>query len=259
MEIAAALGELYRDGWRPKRSIVLAGWDGEEYGLLGSTEYAENNAATLRAGAIAYLNMDGTASRKFGTGSVPALDAVIRAVTSEVPDPGGKGSVYDAWAAASTGTPTPGRLGSGSDYTAVLQHLGIAAADIGFGSPGGQYHSLYDNLDYTERFADPGFKGVTAAAQVSGSLALRLANADVLPMRYSAYATDTITRLETMRPASGGVTPGFDAGCREGVGHLDAAPRECRRAHRSRRAHLGGAASRIPDQRRHPGTGAGPH
>lgn len=137
MEIAAALGELYRDGWRPKRSIVLAGWDGEEYGLLGSTEYAENNAATLRAGAIAYLNMDGTAGRKFGTGSVPALDAVIRAVTSEVPDPGGKGSVYDAWAAASTGTPTPGRLGSGSDYTAVLQHLGIAAADIGFGSPGG--------------------------------------------------------------------------------------------------------------------------
>lgn len=199
MEIARSLGELYRDGWRPRRTIVLAGWDGEEYGLLGSTEYAENNAAKLREGAIAYLNMDGTAGRRFGAGAVPALDAVIRSVTADVDDPSGEGSVYDAWSTASQGKTEPGRLGSGSDYTGFLQHLGVASADIGFGSAGGQYHSLYDNLDYTQRFADPGFKGVTAAAEVSGSLALRLANADILPMRYSAYAADTITRLEAMR------------------------------------------------------------
>lgn len=198
MEIARALGGLYRDGWHPRRTIVLAGWDGEEYGLLGSTEYAENNASKLRDGAVAYINMDGTAGTRFGAGSIPALDDEIRSVVDRVDAPTGDGSVGEAWRGATDGKPVPSRLGSGSDYTAFLQHVGVPSVNIGFSSTGTVYHSLYDDVRYLERFADPGLKGVTAAAEVSGSLALRLANADVFPMKYSAYASDTVKRLEAI-------------------------------------------------------------
>lgn len=198
MEVARALGGLYKDGWHPRRTIVLAGWDGEEYGLLGATEYAENHAAKLREGAVAYINMDGTAGTGFGSGAVPALDDAIRSVVDEIDAPGSDGSVGQAWRKASEGTPTPGRLGSGSDYTAFLQHLGVPSADIGFSSTGTVYHSLYDHVAYLERFADPGLKGVTAAAEISGSLALRLANADIYPLKYSDYAADTLARLDAM-------------------------------------------------------------
>ncbi|WP_052466675.1 M28 family peptidase [Mobilicoccus massiliensis] len=199
MELARALGGLYQDGWRPRRTIVLAGWDGEEYGLIGSTEYAENNAQRLREEAIAYINMDTTAGRSFGAGSVPALDEVIRSVSDAVDAPSGTGSVGEAWSAASDGRRVPDRLGSGSDYTPFLQHLGVPSADIGFSSAGSVYHSVYDNVDYLDRFADPGLKGMTAASEISGTLALRLANADILPMRYSAYAADTLARLDAMQ------------------------------------------------------------
>lgn len=206
METARALGALYRDGWRPRRSIVLAGWDGEEHGLLGSTEYAEAHADQLRKDAIAYLNLDGATGRSFGADGVPSLDAAIRSVAAMVDDPGGKGSVLQAWTAASKGRPTVGRMGSGSDYSAFLHHLGVPAVGMGFSSSGGLYHSLYDNHDSTLRFADPGWKSMTASAELTGVLALRLANADVLPMKYSAYANETATLLEAMKakaPAAG--------------------------------------------------------
>ncbi|GMA40563.1 M28 family peptidase [Mobilicoccus caccae] len=214
MELARALGGLYRDGWQPRRTIVLAGWDGEEYGLLGATEYAENHAQKLKDGALAYLNMDGTAGTRFGASSVPSLDDEIRSVADEVDSPTGKGSVGSAWRAAAEGTPTIGRLGSGSDYTAFLQHVGVPAAGIGFSSTGTVYHSLYDTVEYLEKFSDPGLKGVAAAAEVSGSLALRLANADILPMKYSAYASDVRTRLEAMKkdaPAGASLQTTLDA------------------------------------------------
>jgi N-acetylated-alpha-linked acidic dipeptidase len=201
MEIARSLAEMYQDGWRPRRSIVLAGWDGEEYGLLGSTEFAEARAQRLRDNAVAYVNMDGTAGDEFGAGAVPSLDRLLYAVTREVDNPHGDGSVYDAWSQQSD-QPRPAveRLGSGSDYTALLQHVGVASSDVGFSGDWGLYHSAYDNTRSIEETVDPGYLSQAAAAEVSGLMAVRLANAPVIPMRYSDYARDTLRLLADLAP-----------------------------------------------------------
>src|SRR3954452_12870059 len=134
-EIGRSLGRLVRRGWHPERTIVLAGWDGEEYGLLGSTEWGEQFARDLTRNAVAYLNMDGVAGRRFGATAVPSADKLIRDVTQTVPDPGG-GSVFDEWRGdAATGSVN--RLGSGSDYTVMLEHLGVPSMDLGMSTPGG--------------------------------------------------------------------------------------------------------------------------
>lgn len=203
MEIARALGELYQRGWRPRRTIVFAGWDGEEYGLLGSTEYAESRAEQLRENAVAYINMDGTAGSEFGAGAVPSLDKLIHSVTRKVDNPTGGGSVYKAWAGQKEKKgpkrpPEIGRLGSGSDYTALLQHVGVASADIGYSGPWGLYHSAYDDTRSLEQTVDPGYRSQTAAAEVSGLMALRLANSPVIPMVYSDYAEETIGLLDDL-------------------------------------------------------------
>lgn len=201
MEIARSLGELYREGWQPRRTIVLAGWDGEEYGLLGSTEFAEARAQRLRENAVAYVNMDGTAGSEFGAGAVPSLDRLLYAVTRRVDNPVGAGSVYDAWSAqAEQRRPEVERLGSGSDYTALLQHVGVASTDIGYSGDWGLYHSAYDNTRSIEEIVDPGYRSQTAAAEVSGLVALRLANKSVIPMRYSDYAEDTLRLLADLAP-----------------------------------------------------------
>jgi N-acetylated-alpha-linked acidic dipeptidase len=185
-EIGRSLGRLLRRGWRPERTIVLAGWDGEEYGLLGSTEWGEQFARDLTRNAVAYLNMDGVAGRKFGASAVPSADKLIADVTKTVPDPGG-GSVYDEWR-GDAATPTVDRLGSGSDYTVLLDHLGVPAMDLGMTTPSGEYHSAYDDTYQLEHFLDPGYLGHQTAARAVGVTALRLANADALPLRYSDYA-----------------------------------------------------------------------
>jgi N-acetylated-alpha-linked acidic dipeptidase len=191
MEIGRGLSRLLERGWRPDRTIVLVGWDGEEYGLLGSTEYVEQYRDALRRDAVAYLNMDGVGGREFGASSVPSLDALIEDVTKEVRDPGGEGTVFDAWTAE--GPPEISRLGSGSDYTGFLDHVGVPSVDTGFQTgepPGGEYHSSYDDTYMMEHFLDPGYRGHAAAARVTGLLALRLADADVPPFLYSAYAAE---------------------------------------------------------------------
>ncbi|WP_018684429.1 M28 family peptidase [Actinokineospora enzanensis] len=192
LQIAYGLSRLLKTGWRPERTIVIAGWDGEEYGLLGSTEWAEQLAPELRRGAVAYLNMDGTAGRSFGTSSVPAMDDLITAVTKDVPDPE-HGTVYANW--TQQGPRTPSRLGSGSDYTTFLDRLGVASADIGFGSPNGNYHSTIDDPQFMDRFLDPGSRYQSVAARTTGLVALRLAQADVVPFNYSDYARETLTYL----------------------------------------------------------------
>ena len=191
MEIGRGLSRLLERGWRPDRTIVLVGWDGEEYGLLGSTEWVEQYRDALRRDAVAYLNMDGVGGREFGASSVPSLDALIEDVTKEVRDPSGHGTVFDAWTAA--GPPEISRLGSGSDYTGFLDHVGVPSLDTGFQTgepPGGEYHSSYDDTYMMEHFLDPGYRGHAAAARVTGLLALRLADADVPPFLYSAYAEE---------------------------------------------------------------------
>jgi N-acetylated-alpha-linked acidic dipeptidase len=210
LELARGFGELLKGNWRPRRTIIFGSWDGEEHGLIGSTEWVEENAAELRTKAVAYLNMDSAVSGpNFGASSVPTLWKLIRAAARDVRDPKTGKSVYQAWQErvrdarpeaeltdATAGTDTPiaeariNALGSGSDYTPFLQHLGISSLDMGFGGDYGVYHSAYDSFNWMEKFGDPGFVYHVAAAQIWGTLALRLANARSLPFDYTDYATE---------------------------------------------------------------------
>lgn len=206
LEVARGFGELLKQGWKPRRTIVLGSWDGEEYGLIGSTEWAEENAAELKQKAVAYLNMDAAVSGpNFGASSVPSLWKLIKAATRDVRDPGGK-SVYEQWQerfkqsrseAELDDDRNPGpqgnearitALGSGSDYTPFLQHLGIPSLDMSFGGDYGVYHSAYDSFYWMSKFGDPTFVYHVTAAQLWGTIALRLAEAPLLPYDYSDYA-----------------------------------------------------------------------
>lgn len=202
LEIARALAELGSRGYRPDRTIVLAGWDGEEYGLLGSTEWVEHFQQELGESAVAYINLDGIAGTEFEVSAVPALDGLLYDSTQTVTEPGTYGSVYEQWASESedpTAPPEVGRLGSGSDYTAFLDFVGIPCVDLGYEAEGGAYHSAYDNTYSVENFDDPGYVHQAAAARITGVMALRLANADVLPLDYSAYAREVVGYLEELQ------------------------------------------------------------
>jgi N-acetylated-alpha-linked acidic dipeptidase len=187
LQIAHGLGQLLQQGWRPQRSITLALWDGEEYGLYGSTEYAEQQAAALD-NVVAYLNMDIAAGKSFSASAVPALDDLVRDVTLDVPWPG-YSSLYDAWSAQSGGaTPQLGRLGSGSDYTAYLDRYGVPGADVGASTPSGNYHCACDNPYMEDQFIDPTYEWHVGVTRAVGLVALRIANADVPELHYASYA-----------------------------------------------------------------------
>ena len=193
LEAARALAELAKSGQRPKRTIVFATWDAEEWGLLGSTEYVEDDSLRLLRGAAAYFNMDVSAQGpNFGGGGSPSLRAMLRDVTAHVPDPSGKGSVYDVWRKSSgvsdTTTPAMGDPGGGSDFAGFYNHFGIPIAEWGFGGPGGVYHSAYDSFHWMETFGDPTFAYHAAAGRIAAAMALRTANAEVLPYDYVEYA-----------------------------------------------------------------------
>jgi N-acetylated-alpha-linked acidic dipeptidase len=194
---ARAVGELARAGWRPRRTIVYAAWDAEEPGLIGSTEWAEAHADLLRRNAVVYINSDSNSRGFFDAGGSHSLERLVNEVADEVPDPVKGVSVGARLRAARIlqgGAEERQEvreqklfridpLGSGSDYTPFLQHLGIAALSIGFGGEGdyGQYHSVYDSFDHFQRFMDPDFTYGLALAKTGGRLVLRLADADVLP------------------------------------------------------------------------------
>src|ERR1051326_8240333 len=202
LEVGRGLGQLLKSGWRPRRSIVLCSWDAEEYGLIGSTEWAEDFADELQQKAVAYLNLDAAVSgQNFGASSVPSLWKFIRAVTKDVKDPKTGKTVYQQWQDRTNELRTEEQrhtagearieaLGSGSDYTPFLQHLGIASTDMSFGGDYGVYHSAYDSFYWMDHFGDPGFQYHVAAAQVWGTMALRLADADGLPFDYTDYASE---------------------------------------------------------------------
>ncbi|HVH67711.1 MAG TPA: M28 family metallopeptidase [Gemmatimonadales bacterium] len=189
MELARALGVLTRDGQRPNRSIVFASWDAEEWHLTGSTEWGEQFAQQLGAGAVAYLNVDGSVSGPdFEVSAVASLDPLIVETARDVTDPSG-GSLFDAWCRhAGSRQPVENRLGSGSDYTVFLNRLGLPIVDMAFEGPYGVYHSQYDNAYWMTHYGDPGFRYMTTMADVWGRMALRLANAQVLPFDFSRYA-----------------------------------------------------------------------
>ena len=223
LELARGLGELLKTNWRPRRTIILGSWDGEEHGLIGSTEWAEDNAAELREKAVAYLNMDSAVSgANFGASSVPTLWGLIRSSARDVRDPKTGKSIYQAWqdrvrdarpeaelTDASAGSDTPiaeariNALGSGSDYTPFLQHLGVPALDMGFGGDYGVYHSAYDSFNWMTKFGDPEFVYHVAAAQLWGTMALRLADSRSLPLNYTDYAAELTNFItETQKTAA---------------------------------------------------------
>jgi N-acetylated-alpha-linked acidic dipeptidase len=193
LESARAVAEEIKAGARPKRTIIFATWDAEEWGLIGSTEFVEDDSVRLAHDAVAYFNQDVAAQGpRFGGGGSPSLRATLRDIARLVPDPNGKGSVYSEWRRASTvadtAEPAMGDPGGGSDFAGFYNHLGIPIAEWGFGGQGGVYHSQYDSYAWMTKFGDPGFHYHAAAARVGTAMVLRIANADVLPYDYVEYA-----------------------------------------------------------------------
>ena len=205
LEEARALGELVKQGWRPKRTIVYAAWDGEEQGLLGSTEWVEHHEAELRDKAAVYINTDGNGRGFLGVGGSHALEPLVNAVAKEVEDPETKGSVWKRMQARAIAMgPQPARnearsrpdlrigaLGSGSDYSAFLQHAGIPSLNVSFSGlddSEGVYHSIYDDYYHFTKFLDTDFAYGRALAQTVGSLVIRLADEDVLPFQFTSLA-----------------------------------------------------------------------
>jgi N-acetylated-alpha-linked acidic dipeptidase len=199
LEMARAVAAEVRAGHRPKRTIVLATWDAEEWGLIGSTEYVEDDSLRLLRGAVAYFNQDVSADGPvFGATGSPSLRGITREVTQMVPDPdaGAGVSIYDAWRGgdpmtsprADTGGPEFGDPGGGSDFAGFANHLGVPILAWGFGGTGGVYHSAYDDYNWESKFGDPGFRRHAASARVGAALLLRMANADILPYDYVEYA-----------------------------------------------------------------------
>jgi N-acetylated-alpha-linked acidic dipeptidase len=202
LEAARAVSEQVKAGNRPKRTIVFATWDAEEWGLIGSTEFVEQDSLRLARSAVAYLNQDDVAQGpNFGGGGSPSLRALLRDVAKRVPDPSGKGSVYDVWRkranlAADTLEPQMGDPGGGSDFAGFYNHLGIPIADWGFGGPSGVYHSAYDSYHWMEKFGDPTFEFHAANARIGTAALLRIANAEILPYDYVEYAR-TVQRFSS--------------------------------------------------------------
>ncbi len=194
LEAARAIAEQVKAGKRPKRTIVFATWDAEEWGLIGSTEYVEEDSLRLRKSAVAYLNQDDVAQGpSFSAGGAPSLRALLRDVAKVVPDPSHQGSVYDVWRkrsnlAADSLEPQMGDPGGGSDFAGFYNHLGIPIADWGFGGPTGVYHSAYDSYHWMTKFGDPNFEVHATTARLGAATLLRLANADVLPYDYVEFA-----------------------------------------------------------------------
>ncbi|MFL5481579.1 MAG: M28 family metallopeptidase [Gemmatimonadaceae bacterium] len=202
LEAAHAIADQVKAGMRPRRTIVFATWDAEEWGLLGSTEFVEEDSLRLRNHAVAYLNQDDIAQGpNFSAGGSPSLRGILRDVAKHVPDPSKQGSVYDVWRkranlAADSLEPQMGDPGGGSDFAGFYNHLGIPITDWGFGGPQGIYHSAYDSYHWMSKFGDPGFQYHATAAKIGAAMLLRIANADVLPYDYMEFAR-TMRRFAT--------------------------------------------------------------
>ena len=201
LEEARSIGALVKSGWHPKRTLVYCSWDGEEPGLLGSTEWAEFHGDELQKKAIVYINSDASGRGFLDAGGSHALETLVDEVAKDVTDPQTKVSVYERKKAASVVNATSLKtkkdalnkntlqldaLGSGSDFSSFLQHLAVPSLDLGYGGEdnGGDYHSIYDSYDNYIRFKDPGFYYGVALSQTAGRTALRMANADVLPFDF---------------------------------------------------------------------------
>jgi N-acetylated-alpha-linked acidic dipeptidase len=266
LEEAKAMGELLKSGWRPRRTMVYCAWDGEEPGLIGSTEWVEDNASLLQKKAVAYINSDENGRGFLSAEGSHALEPMIDEVAKNITDPQTGVSVYDrlkAYEIATAATPQLakemmeknslklGAMGSGSDYSSFLQHLGISSLNLGFGGEdnGGDYHSIYDSYDNFIRFVDPGFYYGAALSKMAGHSSMRLLNADILPFDFrvlykqvKTYLTELQTMLSLLREttviqneiirkkyltiASDSMRPFFEAAEKPDVPFMDFSPLE---------------------------------
>lgn len=211
---AKSIGMLVKNGWKPKRTIVYCAWDAEEPGLLGSTEWAEDHAEELKQKAVAYINSDNNGRGFLYAGGSHTLEEFFSQIAFDVTDPetgisvGQRDLDRELLSGQAASTFHIDALGSGSDYSSFLQHLGIASMNLGFGGEdeGGEYHTMYDDYLFFKRFKDPGFQYEKALAQVAGRTVLRLVNADILPFDFTHFYntvneyTDEVQHLaNTMR------------------------------------------------------------
>ena len=223
MQEAKALGQLAKTGWQPKRTIVYASWDAEEPGLIGSTEFAEEHAAELQKKAVVYINSDTNGRGFLSVEGSHDLERMVNQTAADVRDPEQPVSILqrqraaigahaftdpsareDALAkrAAAGGDLPIGALGSGSDYSSFVQHLGIPSINLGFGGEdeqGGIYHSLYDTFEHYVRFGDPKFEYGVALGQTAGRMVLRSADADVLPFAFEPFADTVGTYVDELK------------------------------------------------------------
>ncbi len=213
LDEAKALGDLLKIGWKPKRTIVYCSWDGEEPGLVGSTEFAEEHAKELQQKAVVYINSDSNGRGFLGSGGSQALENFMDEITQYVNDPQTNVSLFERKKARELVNASSVKdkkeimdrkvsplesLGSGSDYSSFLQHLGIPTLDLGFGGEdgGGEYHSIYDSYDDYHRFKDGDFKYGVALSETAGHAVLRMADADLLPFDFRNLQT-TINKYVT--------------------------------------------------------------
>jgi N-acetylated-alpha-linked acidic dipeptidase len=209
MELTRSLGKLAKEGMRPRRTLVVCSWDGEEVGLTGSTEWGEQFADELRAKAVAYVNVDeATSGPNFHGQAVASLAPMLAETTHSLQDPSGK-SLYEAWKATVAREKAEGkqsgqmndsgvvddnladtRIGSGSDHTVFLNFIGMPVIGLQFDGDYGVYHSAYDDFYWMNHFGDPGYRYHTLMSQLWGVTVLRLANADLLPFDFASYANN---------------------------------------------------------------------
>lgn len=249
METARGFSELLKTGWKPKRTVLFASWDGEEWGLLGSTEWAEKHRDDLARKAVAYINSDSTGKGWLGMGGSHSLQTFINEVARDVPDPRGSGTSVleaartrridqagsDAARAAARKRPDIPieALGSGSDYTVFIDHLAIASLNLGFGGDGGGgiYHSNYDTFAWYTKFSDGDFTHGAALSQVIGTALLRLADADVLPFEFTGTAETLSGYIDEIEKLAAGADEKLDlTPLRAALARLAPAAREYERA-----------------------------
>jgi N-acetylated-alpha-linked acidic dipeptidase len=202
LELARALGEAKRAGFRPRRTVILGNWDAEEFTLTGSTEWGEENSDRLGKNLVAYINVDTAASgRNFSVQGVPCLIPLLDEAAKELEDPIEKKSVFDVWKTGvvrRSGKKEEGRvepIGSGSDHAVFLQHIGAPALDMSFDGDYGVYHSVYDNYYWMTHFGDPGMKYTATLARIWAHLIIDLACRPVLPLDYETYARELRTYI----------------------------------------------------------------
>jgi N-acetylated-alpha-linked acidic dipeptidase len=205
LEEARAIGELAKSGWRPRRTIIFAAWDGEEPGLLGSTEWVETHAEELKQHAVLYVNSDGNGRGFLNFAGSHTLEAFLNEIGRDVRDPERKvpvaqrerarllvkGTAEEQKEARERANLRLAGLGSGSDYTPFLQHIGVASLNLGFSGEShddGVYHSIYDSFDHYTRFVDPSFAYGIALAETAGRAVLRGAGADIVPLEFTAFS-----------------------------------------------------------------------